>query len=83
VILLRKNDFLNYSYVVLKLIISAVAFYKDGQSVTKPHQGHGCKRSGRVRKAVISEHDGGGAAESELSSSFMVNSIGKYEQCGH
>jgi len=51
-------------------------FYKGGQSVAKPHQGHSCKRSGRVREAFISEQDGD-AEESDLGSSYMTNSIGK------
>ncbi|KDR23218.1 serine/threonine-protein kinase 11-interacting protein [Zootermopsis nevadensis] len=51
---------------------------RGGQSGSKPHQSHDCKRSGRVRKAVISEH-GCDAAETELSSSFMVNSIDHLE----
>jgi hypothetical protein len=65
------------------LLISAVSFCEGAQSVKKPHQGHGYKRSGRVREAVISEHDSGDAAESASSSSFMVDSVGKYEWCGH
>lgn len=54
-------------------------FCKGGQSITKPRHGSGCKKSGRVREAVISDQDGS-AEESDLSSSFMTNSIGKWRQ---
>jgi hypothetical protein len=56
-----------------------LGFCKGGQSITKHHHGPSCKKSGRVREAVISDQDGG-AEESDLSSSFMTNSMGKYRQ---
>lgn len=51
-------------------------FLKGDQSVVKPHHGPGCKKSGRVREAFISDQEGG-AEDSDLSSSCMTNSIGK------
>jgi hypothetical protein len=51
-------------------------FLKGDQSVVKPHHGPGCKKSGWVREAVISDQDVG-AEDSDLNSSFMTNSIGK------
>jgi hypothetical protein len=53
-----------------------LGFHEGDQSVMKPHHGPGCKKTGRVREAVISDQDGG-AEDSDLSSSFMTNSIGK------
>ena len=52
-----------------------MAFHKGEQSATKSHHGRGSKRSGLVREAVISEQTGV-SADSDLSTSFMTNSLG-------
>jgi hypothetical protein len=62
-----------YKCEVLQL--SVIAFHEGGQSATKPHHGRGSKRSGLVREAVISEQNGV-SADSDLSTSFMTNSLG-------
>jgi hypothetical protein len=53
-----------------------LCFCEGGHSIMKHQHGPSCKKSGRVREAVISDQDGS-AEESDLSSSFMTNSIGK------
>lgn len=61
-------------YKIIRLL--KLAYHKGGQCATKPQHGRGSKRSGLVREAVISEQNGVSAAESDLSTSFMTNSLG-------